>query len=135
MDSVTRERRSEIMSRVRSKDTGPERVVRRLIHGMGYRYGLHRRDLPGTPDLVFPSRVKVIFINGCFWHGHKCALGQRMPKSRRDFWVPKIDGNRRRDARKKGALRRMGWGVLTVWECQLTALERLKNKIRRFLDA
>lgn len=135
MDSVTRERRSEIMSRVRSKDTGPEWLVRRLVHGMGYRYRLHRRDLPGTPDLVFPGRGKVIFVNGCFWHGHKCALGRRTPKSRRDFWVPKIEGNRRRDARKTSALRRMGWEVLTVWECQLTALERLEKKIRRFLDA
>lgn len=134
MDSVTRERRSEIMSRVRSKDTGPEWVVRRLIHRMGYRYRLHRRDLPGTPDLVFAGRRKVVFVNGCFWHGHECALG-RMPKSRRGFWIPKIDGNRRRDARKNVALRGMGWRVLTVWECQLTALERLKNKIRRFLDA
>lgn len=135
MDNVTRERRSEIMSRVRSKDTGPERVVRRLIHAMGYRYRLHRRDLPGTPDVVFPSRGKAIFINGCFWHGHKCALGRRVPKSRRDFWIPKLEGNRQRDARKNGALRRRGWGVLTVWECQLTALDRLQNKIRRFLDA
>lgn len=134
MDSVTRARRSEIMSRVRSKDTGPEWAVRRLIHRMGYRYRLHRRDLPGTPDLVFPGRRKVVFVNGCFWHGHKCALG-RMPKSRREFWVPKIDGNRRRDARKNAALRAMGWRALTVWECQLTALEKLKNKIRRFLDA
>jgi DNA mismatch endonuclease (patch repair protein) len=109
--------------------------VRHLVHGLGYRYRLHRRDLPGTPDLVFPSRGKVLFVHGCFWHRHKnCALA-RMPKSRNAFWLPKLEGNAARDARDAAKLRRMGWGVMTIWECQLRDSARLVNRIRRFLDA
>ena len=134
MDTVSPGRRSEIMGRVRSKNTGPELTVRRLVHSMGYRYRLHGRNLPGTPDLVFAGRSKVIFVNGCFWHGHDCAMG-RMPKSRPEFWVPKIQGNRARDARFRRALREAGWGVLTIWECEITKESRLWTRIRRFLDA
>jgi DNA mismatch endonuclease (patch repair protein) len=135
MDTVSAERRSEIMGRVRGKDTGPELVVRKLTHGLGYRYRLHRRDLPGQPDLVFPSRHKVIFVHGCFWHRHKgCALA-RMPKSRQDFWLEKLEGNAKRDGRNERALRLNGWGVMTVWECQLSDRDRLTTRIRRFLDA
>ena len=99
MDTLSKAQRSERMSRVRGKDTKPELLVRRLVHGMGYRYRLHRRDLPGTPDLVFPGRRKVIFVHGCFWHRHPdpaCKLA-RLPKSRTDFWLPKLEGNRARD--------------------------------------
>ena len=135
MDTVSSRRRSEIMARVRSKDTGPEMVVRRLVHGMGRRYRLHAADLPGRPDLVFRSSGKAIFVHGCFWHRHaNCALA-RLPKSRTDFWPPKLEANRQRDARNKRALARAGWKVLTLWECQLKERERLKKKIRRFLDA
>ena len=135
MDTVSAERRSEIMGRVRGKDTGPEMTVRRLAHGLGYRYRLHARDLPGRPDLVFRPRRKVIFVHGCFWHRHKgCALA-RMPKSREDFWREKLEGNAKRDARNERALRREGWGVMTVWECQLGDRDRLTTRIRRFLDA
>jgi DNA mismatch endonuclease (patch repair protein) len=110
-------------------------VVRKLTHGLGYRYRLHRRDLPGQPDLVFPSRHKVIFVHGCFWHRHKgCALA-RMPKSRQDFWLEKLEGNAKRDGRNERALRLNGWGVMTVWECQLSDRDRLTTRIRRFLDA
>ncbi|MEZ0606155.1 very short patch repair endonuclease [Paraburkholderia sp. IW21] len=135
MDTLTPAERSARMALVRAKDTKPELLVRRLVHGMGYRYRLHRRDLPGTPDLVFPGRSKVIFIHGCFWHRHaRCALA-RLPKSRGDFWLPKLTANAERDARNVRALRRLGWSVLTIWECQLGDTANLANRIRRFLDA
>jgi DNA mismatch endonuclease (patch repair protein) len=135
MDSVTPARRSEIMARVRSRDTKPEMVVRRLVHAMGYRYRLHARDLPGKPDLVFRSREKVVFIHGCFWHRHAgCALA-RLPTSRQDFWLPKLNGNRQRDAKNERALRDAGWDVLTIWECELGDIAELKTRIRGFLDA
>ena len=123
------------MARVRSKDTAPEMLVRRVVYGMGRRYRLHAVDLPGRPDMVFRSTSKVIFVHGCFWHRHaNCALA-RLPKSRTDFWLPKLEANRQRDARNKRALARAGWKVLTLWECQLNERERIKKKIRRFLDA
>lgn len=135
MDTLTPAERSARMALVRAKDTKPELLVRRLVHGMGYRYRLHRRDLPGTPDLVFPGRSKVIFIHGCFWHRHaSCALA-RLPKSRVDFWLPKLTANAERDARNVRALRRLGWSVLTIWECQLGDTANLANRIRGFLDA
>ncbi|WP_429542465.1 very short patch repair endonuclease [Pseudomonas frederiksbergensis] len=137
MDTLTPSQRSERMGRVRSTDTQPEMVVRRLIHRMGYRYRLHRKDLPGKPDLVFPVRHKVIFVHGCFWHRHDdphCPLA-RLPKSRLDFWVPKLDGNRRRDILALERLQAMGWDVITIWECQIRDTEALKNRISRFLDS
>lgn len=135
MDTLTPAERSARMALVRAKDTKPELLVRRLVHGMGYRYRLHRRDLPGTPDLVFPGRSKVIFIHGCFWHRHaRCALA-RLPKSRGDFWLPKLTANAERDARNVRTLRQLGWSVLTIWECQLGDTANLANRIRRFLDA
>nr|WP_297354077.1 DNA mismatch endonuclease Vsr [uncultured Caldimonas sp.] len=135
MDTLTPAERSARMALVRAKDTKPELLVRRLVHGMGYRYRLHRRDLPGTPDLVFPGRSKVILIHGCFWHRHaRCALA-RLPKSRGEFWLPKLTANAERDARNVRALRRLGWSVLTIWECQLGDTAKLANRIRRFLDA
>ena len=135
MDTLTPQERSARMALVRAKDTKPELLVRRLVHGMGYRYRLHRRDLPGTPDLVFPSRGKVIFVHGCFWHRHSgCALA-RLPKSRGEFWLPKLTANADRDARNLRALRRLGWSALTIWECQLDDAPKLAKSIRRFLDA
>jgi DNA mismatch endonuclease (patch repair protein) len=118
MDTLTPERRSALMSRVRSKNTKPEMIVRRLLFGLGYRYRLHVKALPGTPDLVFPSRKKVILAHGCFWHAHHCRYG-RAPKSRKDFWDAKRIGNVRRDRAAKRELNRLGWSVRTVWECQL----------------
>jgi DNA mismatch endonuclease, patch repair protein len=118
---------------VRSKNTKPEMLVRRLVHGMGYRYRLHQADLPGRPDLVFRSQRKVVFIHGCFWHGHKCRLG-RMPKSRLEYWKPKITGNRERDVRTLRRLRGMRWRALVLWECQLHNLDALTNRIHTFLD-
>ena len=135
-DTLSPEARSERMSRVRGKDTKPEMAVRRLVHAMGYRYRLHRRDLPGIPDLVFRRLKKVIFVHGCFWHRHpdtKCKLA-RMPKSRLDFWRPKLEGNRRRDEASQAELKKLGWRVLVVWECEIGHKEQLENKIRKFLE-
>jgi DNA mismatch endonuclease (patch repair protein) len=135
VDTISPDRRSLIMARVRGKDTGPEMVVRRMVYAMGYRYRLHAKDLPGKPDLVFRGRRKVIFVHGCFWHRHAgCALA-RLPKSRVDFWVPKLEANRQRDARHKRDLAHAGWKVLTVWECDLKERARMKIKIGGFLDA
>ncbi len=135
MDNVSRRRRSEIMSRVRAKDTAPEMLVRRLVYSMGYRYRLHDRSLPGTPDLVFRKARKLVFVHGCFWHRHAgCALA-RWPKSRQKFWREKLEGNLARDRKNMGRLRRAGWGVMVVWECQLSKPARLEQRIRGFLDA
>lgn len=135
VDTLTPEQRSERMARVRAKDTKPELVVRRLVHSMGYRYRLHRRDLPGRPDLVFATRNKVIFIHGCFWHRHvNCTLA-RLPKSRIEFWLAKLSANATRDALNESELRRRGWEVLTIWECELRDNARLSGLIKEFLDA
>ncbi|MFH1023324.1 MAG: DNA mismatch endonuclease Vsr [Planctomycetota bacterium] len=132
-DPLTRDERSERMSRVRNADTEPEMIVRRLVHGMGYRYRLHGRDLPGNPDLVFTPRCKVIFVHGCFWHQHGCRQ-YRMPKTRCRFWVPKLVRNKERDVIVRRALRRQGWRCLVVWECQLNRTAQLKERIRQFLE-
>jgi DNA mismatch endonuclease (patch repair protein) len=137
MDTLTPEQRSERMSRVKSQGSKAERLVRSLAHGMGYRFRLHGGKLPGKPDLVFPGRKKVIFVHGCFWHRHpdpNCRLA-RMPKSRQDFWVPKLEGNRLRDARIREQLAALGWRSLTLWECELRDTASLRNKIRTFLDS
>lgn len=137
MDTLSAEERSARMALVRGKDTGPELVVRKLVYALGYRYRLHARDLPGHPDLVFRKRRRVIFVHGCFWHRHRaasCALA-RLPKSRLDFWLPKLEGNKKRDECNKRALAREGWKVLTIWECELRDTKRLRTTLRRFLDA
>lgn len=126
--------RSRTMRAVRSRDTGPEMVVRRLAHGMGYRYRLHRKDLPGAPDLAFPSRRKAVFVHGCFWHWHDCPRGDRMPKSNRDYWTRKLSRNRSRDAEHRSRLRSMNWDVLTIWECQIGDRDALRARLRAFLD-
>ena len=136
-DTLNPIQRSERMSRVRHKNTRPELVVRRLVHRMGYRYRLHRAGLPGKPDLVFASRRKVIFVHGCFWHRHRdpgCKLA-RLPKSRLDFWLPKLEANRARDERIHKELIHLGWKPLAIWECELKGGEQLENKLRSFLDA
>ncbi len=135
MDSLSRKKRSEIMARVRAKNTRPELRVRKLVFALGYRYRLHDRNLPGCPDLVFGASKKVIFVHGCFWHRHARCVLARLPKSRLDFWLPKLEGNKSRDQRNRRALARRGWQVLTIWECQLKNSESLNDKITRFLDA
>ncbi|WP_083347328.1 very short patch repair endonuclease [Rhizobium sp. LCM 4573] len=136
-DTLDPKSRSERMSRIRSKDSKPELVVRRLVHGMGFRYRLHRKDVPGTPDLVFGSRKKVIFIHGCFWHRHadsSCKLA-RLPKSRLDFWLPKLERNAQRDAENSARLEALGWDEMVVWECEVSKsnLPVLGDRIRKFL--
>lgn len=132
MDTRTPEQRTRIMRSVRTKDTGPEQKVRKLLHGLGYRYRLHDKRLPGKPDIVFPARRKVIFIHGCFWHGHGCLKG-KLPKSRIDYWEPKIAANRSRDFRVAEQLSRAGWRSLTVWQCETSEKQVLSEHLIKFL--
>lgn len=134
MDTLTPEQRSERMSRVRGKDTKPEMRVRRIVHSMGYRYRLHRRDLPGNPDLVFPARRKVIFVHGCFWHRHSDCRLARLPKSRTEFWEAKLEGNRQRDIINRSRLLAEGWEVMVVWECTICKPIELQEQIRNYID-
>lgn len=126
--------RSEVMARVHSKDTRPEKAVRSLLHAMGYRFRLHRSDLPGSPDITLPGRGVVIFVHGCFWHGHKCKRGDRVPKSNTDYWIKKRTRNMLRDKQNKKDLESLGWKVLVVWECELKDLSALKKKLIAFLN-
>ncbi len=134
VDVLTKRQRKYCMSRIRGKDTKPEMAVRRLVHAMGYRYRLHRRDLPSCPDLVFPRLRKVIFVHGCFWHRHRCRYGQVMPATRQEFWKNKLMGNRQRDAANRSKLRRLGWEVLVVWECQTRKPEKVAARLAKFLE-
>lgn len=121
------------MARVRSRDTSPEIFLRKLLTQLGFRYRLHRKDLPGTPDFAFISRRKAIFIHGCFWHGHTCRRGARLPKTNRDYWTAKIAGNRTRDVRVRDELTTMGWSVLTIHECELKPEDDLRKRLIAFL--
>lgn len=137
VDTLTKAERSRRMGLVRSSDTGPEMEVRKLTHGLGYRFRLHRSDLPGKPDLVFPGRHKVIFVHGCFWHRHSdptCKLA-RLPKSRLEFWIPKLEANAERDRRNEIAIERLGWNYMTIWECELQDRAFLEGRIRSFLGS
>jgi DNA mismatch endonuclease (patch repair protein) len=122
------------MARIRSKDSSAELKLRCLVHGLGYRYRLHDRGLPGTPDMVFRSRRALIFMHGCFWHRHKNCGMARLPKSRIEFWTAKLEANRLRDMRTRRLLNKLGWRVLVIWECQLKDLDRVAAKVRTFLD-
>ena len=132
VDNRSIQSRSALMSRVSSRNTGPEMVVRRLLHAAGYRFRLHRRGLPGTPDIVFGSRRKIIFVHGCFWHGHDCQLG-RLPRSRVTFWAEKQRRNRQRDLANVTALESCGWTVMVVWQCELKIRQELLNRLLTFL--
>lgn len=134
MDTLGPELRSALMARIRSKDTGPEKIVRSLVHALGYRFRLHRKDIPGTPDMAFIGMKKVIFVHGCFWHRHSCSKGRHCPASNIDFWQRKFEKNLLRDRKNLRALRRLGWGVLTIWECELKSLHKVEGRVRRFLD-
>ncbi len=121
------------MQKVRRRDTVPEMRVRRILHGLGYRYRLHRKDLPGTPDIVLPRQMKIILVHGCFWHGHKQCKRARLPIKNADTWRAKIDGNKARDKKSAAALRALGWTVLIVWECEVRDLLHLTNRLGHFL--
>lgn len=127
------EARSRTMRAVKSRDTAPEMIVRRMVHAMGKRYRLHRADLPGKPDLTFPRLKKIIFVHGCFWHGHDCKRGARLPKENADYWANKINRNKERDAKTQASLQIMGWDVLIIWECQLKDRTALSERIKAFL--
>lgn len=131
---MTSEQRSKTMRAVKGKDTTPEMVVRRLLHRMGYRYRLHRNDLPGKPDVVFGSRRKLIFVHGCFWHGHTCKRGNRIPITNALYWRAKISRNTERYAYQLEKLSANGWTVFTVWECELKDEKILASRLKLFLD-
>jgi DNA mismatch endonuclease (patch repair protein) len=134
LDPLSVEERSERMGRVKSKNTLLELEVRRLIFSLGYRYRLHASNLPGNPDLVFRKKKKAIFIHGCFWHRHNCSSGKRVPKSRLDFWIPKLRENKKRDKAKQQALSKLGWTFLIIWECEIKNKETLVSRIKNFLS-
>lgn len=132
VDIISPERRSALMSRIRSKNTRPEMVVRSLLHRLGYRFRLHRKDLPGHPDIVLPKHRKIILVHGCFWHGHDCRLASK-PKSNEAYWTEKIQSNRARDAVNRAALQSQGWTVLELWECEVRRVVGLEDKLQGFL--
>lgn len=137
MDRLSPETRSRNMSAIRGIDTKPEMLVRRLLHAMGYRYRLHRKDLPGRPDVAFGRRRKAIYVHGCFWHQHDdpaCKIAHA-PKSRLDYWEPKLSRNRARDAASLAAMAEAGWDVLVVWECETKDIDALREKLRAFMES
>lgn len=133
-ERITQSQRSRIMAAVKSRDTKPELLVRRMVHRLGFRFRLHVADLPGTPDIVLPRLRKIINVHGCFWHCHTCRRGQRSPVANSEYWQAKRDRNARRDRRVARQLRQQGWGVLTVWECQTRDLAALAMRILGFLS-
>lgn len=136
MDHLSTQSRSALMARIRSRDTKPEMIVRSLVHRMGYRFRLHRSDLPGTPDIVFPGRMKVILVHGCYWHRHSCQRGRSVPTSNIVFWNEKFCKNTSRDQLVKRKLRKLGWDVLVIWECHTTPslLLKLECRLAGFLE-
>ena len=134
-DRMSKEARSRVMSRIRKTDTKPELRVRSLLHWMGYRFRLHRRDLPGTPDIVLPKHRAVIFVHGCFWHQHPGCKLAKVPKSRLDYWGPKLRRNVERHERAVSELTARGWRTLTIWECETQQHPRLEQRLRTFLEA
>ena len=131
-DTHTKEQRSRNMARVKNKNTAPELLVRSLLHRMGYRFRLHRRDLPGSPDIVLPRHKKVIFVHGCFWHGHDCPRGRR-PSTNREFWDVKLDRNIERDRSAQRELNKIGWKTLVIWQCQTKNEDELRAQLQDFL--
>lgn len=132
MDTISRSDRSSLMSRIKSKNTKPELIVRSLLHKMGLRFRLHRRDLPGRPDIVLPKHKKIILVHGCFWHGHDCRLASK-PKSNQQYWMPKIEQNKNRDKRNLQLLVDLNWQVLELWECEIRAFTTIEQQIQKFI--
>jgi DNA mismatch endonuclease (patch repair protein) len=134
-DKFDAAKRSAVMAAVKSRDTGPERAVRKLLSARGYRYRLHGRALPGSPDIVFAGRRAAIFVHGCFWHGHDCKRGARLPQNNAAYWRAKIARNVARDRRVRKDLKALGWRALTIWECEIKDEARMSRRLTRFLDA
>ncbi|THD71716.1 DNA mismatch endonuclease Vsr [Phenylobacterium sp.] len=134
-DVFSPQKRSAVMRRVKGKDTSPELAVRKALTRLGAGYRLHRKNLPGNPDIVLPGRRLALFVHGCFWHGHDCARGARVPKQNRDYWVGKVDRNRARDARSSDALTALGWRVETIWECDLKDAVAFEARLRSLLTS
>lgn len=132
-DTLSPKERSERMSKIRGKGSNPEMRLRRLVHGLGFRYRLHVKELPGKPDLVFPAKRAVIFMHGCFWHRHEGCKLARLPKSKLDFWMAKLEANRQRDLIHQRQLSDLGWRVLVIWECELNDIEHVSQIIKKFL--
>ncbi|MHB1022449.1 MAG: very short patch repair endonuclease [Acidobacteriaceae bacterium] len=136
MDKLTPDRRSENMRRIPSSNTGPELAVRQLCRKIGFSgYRIHRKGLPGKPDIAWIGRKLAVFVHGCFWHGHDCAEGMRKPKTNRDYWIPKIARNQQRDAENIATLRAAGWDAIVVWECEISMKDCLTKKLQRFLSS
>lgn len=135
MDNLSSARRSENMRRIRSKDTRPEIRVRSLLHSLGYRYRLHDKSLPGKPDITFPGRKRVVLVHGCFFHQHATCVDGHMPKSREEYWGPKLEGNIRRDKSSRAKLSRAGWRSLVVWDCETQDIEKLGTRLIKFLES
>ena len=135
VDTLTKEQRKSCMSENKGKDTNLELFIRKLISSQRYRYSSHRKGLPGCPDIVFPKRKKVIFINGCFWHRHSCKKGRSIPATRKKFWQQKFDGTIKRDKKNKRELKKLGWKILVIWECQTRNLQKLTKTLRCFLSS
>ena len=134
MDVLTKEQRSRNMAAIKHKNTKPELIVRSLIHRMGFRYSLHRKDLPGKPDIVLAGRRKVIFVHGCFWHIHRCRYGRVVPATNADFWLAKRQSNVQRDKRNRRGLKDSGWDTLVIWECWTKNIDTLKSRLTAFLE-
>ena len=134
MDCFTSKMRSKIMRAVKGRNTKPELIVHQILDSLGFRYRLHIDSLPGCPDIVFTKRKKVIFVHGCFWHRHKGCPNTRLPKSRLSFWKPKLEANHARDKKIRFKLRKLGWKVLVVWECEIKNFTRLTKKVIRFME-
>jgi DNA mismatch endonuclease (patch repair protein) len=130
MDVFTKQKRSEVMARIRAKNTKPEIAVRKLLHRMGYRFRVHNKNLPGKPDVCLAKHNTIILVHGCFWHNHKRCNNGKIPKSNMGYWLPKIRGNVERDKKHRRALRRLGWKVITIWECELCDMSQLEKKIK-----
>jgi DNA mismatch endonuclease (patch repair protein) len=135
MDNLTKTQRSYCMSRIRGIDTKPEMIVRSLVHQIGYRYSLHKQDLPGQPDIVLTRHCKIIFVHGCFWHMHTCRHGKVFPKTHNRYWPSKRQGNLERDRKNIKELKNLGWKVLVIWECQTKDAEKLTQRLSKFLTS
>jgi len=134
-DIYSKQKRSQIMSKISGKNTKPEIIIRKIAHNLGYRFRLHKKDLPGKPDLVFPKYKKVIFVNGCFWHGHSKCSRSNLPTTRKMFWKEKIENNKKRDKTNKTKLKKLGWDYLVIWQCEIKKSNygKLMERIQLFL--